>query len=128
MIGKMRVARRLGLLALILVMALVGHLWMQSGHDLSRADGHAAAVSAVRSSTHHGGHGGPLPSDDHAAVCPALPSADHRVAPVHVRCAVIAPAVSARAVSDPSLVSVARRSDSHRRSPRSPDHGVVLVL
>jgi hypothetical protein len=115
-------------LALILVMGLVGHLWMQTDHDLPRVDDHVHVVSAAHASTHHGGDDDPQPSHDHAAVCSALPSADHRVVSELSRCPAITPVMSQRTVGCLPLMSVDERSDNHGRSPRSPDHGVVLVL
>jgi hypothetical protein len=122
--------RSLGqVLALILIVALVGHLWMQASHGLPRADHQVSAVAAVGlSSHHHGGQDAPEPSRDHAAVCSALPSADHRAGSDLWRCSNVVPAANLRIVDLAPLMRVAQPPGMSRRSPRSPDQGVVLVI
>ena len=111
------------MVAPILVMALVGHLWMQSSHDVSGADDHAAAASAQ-----HGGHDdGQAPSNDHTSPCPALPSADYRVAP-QLHCLAVTPAVHPWVIGEDARETVERHVGRQRRPPRSPGDGVVLVL
>lgn len=126
---KRRWLRRQGLV-LALVMGLVGHLWMQSSHRVASAE-RMAAAHTVATGAHdgHDGHDGDRqPSDEHPSLCSALPSGDHPVTQGLLRCSATASAAHALPVVDQPLATVDQRPEVHRRSPRSPDHGVVLVI
>ena len=113
-------------LIVFLVVGLVGHLWMQSSHTVQTAQGTRA--SAVRIATHAAGdqhHGQPA---EHAPVCLALPSADHPALHDPLRCPTLTAPATVWGAGDGRLDIVRSQPPVHASSPRSPEHGVVLVL
>ena len=114
-------------LALIVVLALMGHLWMQSTHHSARAEHDVPGPSVDAESASHHGHRGQSPPDDHAPLCSALPSGDHPATQNFPRCAPTFVAHPPPVVDQP-LTTAGPQVDGHLRSPRSPEHGVVLVL
>ena len=113
-------------LIVFLVVGLVGHLWMQSSHTVQTAQG-AQRAAAARIATHAAGdqhHGRPA---EHAPVCLALPSADHPALHGPLRCPTFTAPATVWAAGE-GLDIVRSQPPVYASSPRSPEHGVVLVL
>jgi hypothetical protein len=116
------------LLGLILVVGLVGHLWMQTSHA-SQAGLHPLEDFRVASSSHEGhasdryGQG----SDRHSQQCTAVKPGD-QPARNPSRDPATAPGALPYVIVDVPVAALRASPAAHLQSPRSPAHGVVLIL
>jgi hypothetical protein len=126
-LGPMRVTQSPSrLLGAILVLGLVGHLWMQTAH--AWRSGSRPLDDSRLASSHDGpaDHPHEQPADHHPQQCTTLASGDQ---PLNHPPRTVATAVGALPdvmVNDPT--AALRASPATHLQPRSPTHGVVLLL